>query len=237
MIINSSGVTLERGHARPVIPAIIRRASTTAFLPITSSGNVVVSPHAHHRVSRRHRLRPRHRRGADRQLALADDRRRRRPRRVATKHQRWPTTPAPTSCPVGQGAHPDCIQLWSRPDYAADRRRDRHHRQSASLASMQGISLFNPTDRRSRCPAASTAIRHRRQHASSIPMPTGITLDECRSRASVKNNSVNSLPNYINKAQLYTSGVGRSSSAAMIVDAWSRGSRPRRAPTEKDGGG
>ena len=99
------------------------------------------------------------------------------------------------------GAHPDCIQLWSTP--TSPPTADITITANSTVGSMQGISLFNP---------ATNGVDDGGFDRVSITGNTvlttysdGITVGDCRG-CSVRNNSVNSLPNYIGKAQLYITG-------------------------------
>jgi parallel beta-helix repeat protein len=99
------------------------------------------------------------------------------------------------------GAHPDCIQLWSVPGDTPTA--DMTITANSAVGTMQGISLFNGLkdgvdqggfDRVSI--TGNTVL---------ITYGDGISVDDCRG-CTVRNNSVGSLPNYMNKAQLYVTG-------------------------------
>ena len=103
-------------------------------------------------------------------------------------------TPAP-------GAHPDCIQLWSVPTLPPTA--DITITANSTVGSMQGISLFNPS-----LNGVSEGGFDRVTITGNTVLTTyadGISVYECRG-CTVRNNSVNSLPNYTYKAQLYVSG-------------------------------
>lgn len=101
----------------------------------------------------------------------------------------------------GPDAHPDCIQLWSRPSEAPTG--DIEIVGNSIVGTMQGISLFNHVrdgvddggfDR-----VAITGNTVLNTFAN------GIAAVDCRGCA-IRNNSVGSLPNYENRAQLYVVG-------------------------------
>lgn len=103
-------------------------------------------------------------------------------------------SPAPT-------AHPDCIQLWSLPTLPPAA--DITITANSMVGSMQGISLFNHVTN-----GVDEGGFDRISIAGNTVLNTfgdGITVESCRG-CSVRNNSVGSLPNYINKAQLYVTG-------------------------------
>lgn len=101
----------------------------------------------------------------------------------------------------GPGAHPDCIQLWSRSDAApvADIRITANN----AVGFMQGISLFN-TFRGGVDPGGFDRVKITNNTVVNT-MGNGIAIISCRG-CSVRNNTVNSLPNYIHRAQLYVEG-------------------------------
>ena len=99
------------------------------------------------------------------------------------------------------GAHPDCIQLWSRPDYPPTA--DVTITANTAVGAMQGISLFDgllgglPQGGFDRVSVTGNTVQ--------ITYADGLTVMNCRS-CSVRNNTVSSLPNYIYKAQLNVVG-------------------------------
>lgn len=98
-------------------------------------------------------------------------------------------------------AHPDCIQLWSVAGLAPAA--DITITANTSVGSMQGISLFNHVAN-----GVDDGGFDRVTVTGNSVFTTygdGISIYECRG-CTVRNNGVNSLPNYINKAQLYVSG-------------------------------
>ena len=98
------------------------------------------------------------------------------------------------------GAHPDCIQAWSVAHYPPTA--DLTISANSAVGTMQGISLFDS-------PTAADQGGFDRISVTGntvlITYPDGISVYNCRS-CSVKNNSVNSLPNYQARAQLYVTG-------------------------------
>ncbi len=97
----------------------------------------------------------------------------------------------------GPGAHPDCIQAWSTPAYPPVA--DITITGNSMVGVLQGISLFNS-------PGAGGFDRMTVTGNTVLTtLGDGITVSDCRG-CSVRNNSVNSLPNYVNRAQLYIAG-------------------------------
>ena len=99
------------------------------------------------------------------------------------------------------GAHPDCIQLWSRP--AAPPTADIVITSNSAVGDMQGISLFNHVR-----DGANDGGFDRVLIRGNTVLNTygdGISVYDCRG-CTVRDNDVNSLPNYWHAAQLYVSG-------------------------------
>ncbi len=99
------------------------------------------------------------------------------------------------------GAHPDCIQAWSRP--SGPPVSDLTITGNTAVGSMQGISLFNHVrDGVDDGGFDRVAISG---NTVQITYADGISVNDCRG-CSVRNNTVTSLPNYIHRAQLYVAG-------------------------------
>ena len=99
------------------------------------------------------------------------------------------------------GAHPDCIQLWSRP--AAPPTADIVITSNSAVGHMQGISLVNHVR-----DGANDGGFDRVLTRGNIVLNTygdGISAYDFRG-CTVRDNDVNSLPNYWHAAQLYVSG-------------------------------
>jgi parallel beta-helix repeat protein len=99
------------------------------------------------------------------------------------------------------GAHPDCIQLWSRPTVAPVA--DITITNNSAIGEMQGISLFNHIRN-----GVDDGGFDRVLIRSNVVLNTyanGIAAYDCRG-CTIRENDVNSLPNYINRAQLSVSG-------------------------------
>ncbi|MBV8970907.1 MAG: right-handed parallel beta-helix repeat-containing protein [Sphingomonadaceae bacterium] len=94
-------------------------------------------------------------------------------------------------------AHPDCIQAWSRPDAAPVS--DLVITGNSAVGAMQGISLFNHV-RDGVDDGGFDRISISNNNVLVI-YGDGISVYSCRG-CSVRNNSVNSLPNYYSRAQL-----------------------------------
>ncbi len=95
-------------------------------------------------------------------------------------------------------SHPDCIQLWSRPNVAPVA--DITITNNSAVGEMQGISLFNHV--RGGVDDGRILIRGNtvlNTHGD------GISVYNCRG-CTVRDNDVNSLPNYWHRAQLYVTG-------------------------------
>ncbi len=103
-------------------------------------------------------------------------------------------TPAP-------GAHVDCIQAWSRP--ANPPVADLNIADNSMVGFMQGISLFDGAHDG----VADGGFDRIAVTGNTVlnTLGNGISVENCRG-CSVRNNSVNSLPNFINRAQLYIVG-------------------------------
>ncbi len=99
------------------------------------------------------------------------------------------------------GSHPDCIQLWSRPTDPPVS--DIVITGNSMIGAMQGISLFNHVRDGvddggfDRITITNNSILNNSAN--------GIAVYDCRG-CTVRSNTVNSLPNYLNRAQLYVSG-------------------------------
>ena len=99
------------------------------------------------------------------------------------------------------GAHPDCIQLWSRP--TAPPVADVVISGNTAVGAMQGITMFNHVRG-----GVDDGGYDRITIANNNVLNTyadGIAVYDCRGCA-IRYNTVGSLPNYINVAQLYVSG-------------------------------
>lgn len=99
------------------------------------------------------------------------------------------------------GAHPDCVQLWSRPQYPPTS--DITITANSVVGAMQGISLFNHV----RDGVDDGGFDRIRISGNTVlnTFADAITAYDCRG-CTIVNNSVSSLPNYLNRAQLYVSG-------------------------------
>ncbi len=98
-------------------------------------------------------------------------------------------------------AHPDCIQLWSVPDSPPTA--DITITANSAVGSMQGIDMFDHVN-----DGVDEGGFDRISVTGNTVLNTygdGIMVYSCRG-CSVRNNNVASLPNYINKAQLYVTG-------------------------------
>lgn len=102
---------------------------------------------------------------------------------------------------VANGAHPDCIQAWSR--YGEPPTADITVTGNSAIGTMQGISLFDgikdgvPMGGFDRVKISGNTVL--------ITEANGVTAMNCRSCV-VRDNKVNSLPNYTYRAQLNVSG-------------------------------
>ena len=98
-------------------------------------------------------------------------------------------------------AHPDCIQLWSVA--GSPPTGDITITANSAVGAMQGISLFDHV-----IDGVDEGGFDRVSITGNTVLNTygdGISVYSCRS-CSVRNNSVNSLPNYLHRAQLYVTG-------------------------------
>lgn len=98
-------------------------------------------------------------------------------------------------------AHPDCIQLWSRPILAPTA--DITITNNTAVGSMQGISLFNHI--RDGVDDGGFDRIVIKNNTVLITYGDGISAGDCR-KCLIRDNDINSLPNYINRAQLYIVG-------------------------------
>nr|WP_295659037.1 right-handed parallel beta-helix repeat-containing protein [Polymorphobacter sp.] len=106
-----------------------------------------------------------------------------------------------TEFKTSAGSHPDCIQLWSRPNVAPVA--DITITNNSAIGQMQGISLFNHVRG-----GVDDGGFDRIVIRSNIVLNTeanGIAVYSCRG-CTVRDNDVNSLPNYWHRAQLYVNG-------------------------------
>ncbi len=116
---------------------------------------------------------------------------------LAASHNITVTRNACSDFHPADGAHPDCIQAWSRPDYPPTS--DLAITYNSVVGSTQGIDLFNHVvdgvDQGSfdRVVVSNNTVL--------VTYGDGIGVYSCRG-CSVRNNTVNSLPNYLNRAQL-----------------------------------
>lgn len=101
----------------------------------------------------------------------------------------------------GPGAHPDCIQLWSRPTIAPTA--DIVISNNSAVGRMQGIGMFNHV-RNGVDDGGYDRIMIRGNTVLNT-FANGIAVHDCRG-CTVRDNDVNSLPNYENRAQLYVRG-------------------------------
>lgn len=99
------------------------------------------------------------------------------------------------------GAHPDCIQLWSRP--VVPPTADVTITNNSAVGTMQGITLSNHI-RYGVDDGGFDRIVMRGNTILNV-FAGGIGMGECRN-CIVRDNNINSLPNYVNKAQLYILG-------------------------------
>lgn len=106
-----------------------------------------------------------------------------------------------TEFKAGPGAHPDCIQLWSRPNVAPVA--DITITNNSAVGEMQGISLFNHV--RGGVDDGGFDRVVIRGNTVLNTYGDGISVYNCRG-CTVRDNDVNSLPNYWHRAQLYVTG-------------------------------
>lgn len=99
------------------------------------------------------------------------------------------------------GSHPDCIQLWSRP--ANPPTADIKVTNNSAIGAMQGIGLFDHV--RGGVPDGGFDRITIRGNTVLNTYGMGIAVTNCRDCV-VRDNDVNSLPNYMNRAQLNISG-------------------------------
>ena len=100
------------------------------------------------------------------------------------------------------GAHPDCIQLWSRP--TAPPTADVTITNNSAIGEMQGIGLFDSNLRDGVPDGGFDRITITGNKVLNT-MAQGIAMYNCRS-CTVRDNNINSLPGYKNKAQLNVQG-------------------------------
>lgn len=98
-------------------------------------------------------------------------------------------------------AHPDCIQLWSRPTMPPTA--DITISNNSAVGAMQGIGMFNHV-RDGVDDGGYDRIIVRGNTVLNL-YAQGIAVTSCRG-CTVRDNKVGSLPNYVNKAQLRISG-------------------------------
>ena len=99
------------------------------------------------------------------------------------------------------GAHPDCIQAWSRPGFAPTS--DLKIYYNTAVGAMQGVSFFNHT-RDGIDDGGYDRIKIVGNTVLNL-YGAGIALVACRDCVA-RENSVSSLPDYYNKAQLWVTG-------------------------------
>jgi len=99
------------------------------------------------------------------------------------------------------GNHPDCIQLWSRP--TAPPVADITITNNSAIGEMQGIALFNHI--RGGVDDGGFDRVLVRGNVVLNTYANGISVYDCRG-CTVRDNNVNSLPKYINRAQLIVKG-------------------------------
>lgn len=102
---------------------------------------------------------------------------------------------------IKPGNHPDCIQLWSRPTVPPTA--DITITNNSAVGGMQGISLFNHT--RDGVNDGGFDRVTIRGNSVLITVGPGISVTACRA-CTVRDNTVDSLPNYIHVAQLNIAG-------------------------------
>lgn len=98
-------------------------------------------------------------------------------------------------------AHPDCIQLWSRPILPPTA--DITISNNSAVGAMQGISLFNHIR-----DGVDDGGFDRIMIKNNTVLNTygdGVSAFDCRG-CIIRDNDINSLPNYVNRAQLYIVG-------------------------------
>ncbi|UAJ09376.1 right-handed parallel beta-helix repeat-containing protein [Glacieibacterium megasporae] len=101
----------------------------------------------------------------------------------------------------GPAAHPDCIQLWSRPNVAPVA--DITITNNSAVGEMQGISLFNHV--RDGVDDGGFDRVTIRGNTVLNTFGNGLAVYDCRG-CTVRDNDVNSLPNYWHRAQLIVKG-------------------------------